>query len=173
MLFLQAKELPRGALVECQLNWNTGRAPESSLEDQDDESDGRARTPVTLRGKQPSFSWSLCCDASGRPLRGFIEIHGEADENSLCLKTGRCPADLVAAGQLQLETVVSIRVYHTVPARKLSADVGISDDGEDLARKLIRNLFGSYTTCISWIPVLSITSQTGLDIPAALEIFGA
>ena len=65
MLFVQASELPRGALVEYQVNFNSGTA--------DAETDDDDEKPSFLVKSGPT--WALCVDSrSHQLLRGVMNI---------------------------------------------------------------------------------------------------
>jgi hypothetical protein len=88
-LFLQAHELPRGALVEYQVNWHTGRpgvqnnSPIDGLQindDNDDDDDDDEMTAICDSSNQAGASITFdTCIASrgGQGGRGFLFIHGQ------------------------------------------------------------------------------------------------
>lgn len=89
VIFIQASELPKGALVEFQVNFHTGRRCPDSVnhesaedDDQDDEDlDARYSSAVTSGG----MSWELStADRKGQGSRGMIYIHGQSPIYTYC-----------------------------------------------------------------------------------------
>ena len=72
MAFCRAKELPRGALVEYQINLHTGR----------DASEENELVPMYRSGIARDFTWETCSNASG--CRGILFIGRAAINRDAC-----------------------------------------------------------------------------------------
>lgn len=82
--FVQAKELPKGALVEYQVNLHTGRRDytiQDAKEDEEEDDDGEEELePVYESGKGQGVWWESC-HTSGRVQggsRGLVFVKGES-----------------------------------------------------------------------------------------------
>lgn len=95
-MFVRAKELPRGALVEYQVNLHTGRpgvssgnaelpihAGDSSGRDEDDgEDDEEELRPIYASGGDETMGWEICATSSnGQASRAMVFVSGESSEN--------------------------------------------------------------------------------------------
>ncbi|OXC59248.1 cytoplasmic protein [Cryptococcus neoformans MW-RSA852] len=156
--FVQAKELPKGALVEYQVNLHTGRRDytiQDAKEDEEgDDDDGEEELePVYESGKGQGVWWESC-HTSGRVQGGSRGLVFVKDVDALAHLSKHLQAD-PKLGCL-LSKAVSIRVYHLAhldPARLSSA---------------VSSLGGVCTL----VPVFSVHDRDGESVQAALEVFG-
>ncbi|WVQ98311.1 hypothetical protein IAU59_005434 [Kwoniella sp. CBS 9459] len=174
--FVQARELPKGALVEFQVNLHTGRhgvgyealsststagtttvshqSEEKPDElDYDDEDELEA---VYTFGKEDMFKWESCV-TSGKKAQGsramiFLGPHDDSAVQDL----SKAPADLRAI----LDRAVTIRAY-VLPAKEAM----LASQLDSLRRE------GSGFN-FTMIPVLSVHDREGKPTWAALEVFG-
>lgn len=100
IVFLQASELPRGALVEFQVNYHTGRRGESSRsaidhvtpsrpadtrKDESDDDDDEELEAVHVRSGDGELSWEVCTTSSaGQGGRGVVFIRGQSFASPSC-----------------------------------------------------------------------------------------
>lgn len=90
-MFVRARELPKGALVEYQVNLHTGRrdptttiekvAESGNAETEDDDDDDEDLEPVFSSGEQSGLRWETCV-TSGKYQRG---------SRGMCFATGTYP----------------------------------------------------------------------------------
>lgn len=91
VMFVRARELPKGALVEYQVNLHTGRrdptttiekvAESGNAETEDDDDDDEDLEPVFSSGEQSGLRWETCV-TSGKYQRG---------SRGMCFATGTYP----------------------------------------------------------------------------------
>ncbi|KAE8538217.1 hypothetical protein D1P53_005556 [Cryptococcus gattii VGV] len=153
--FVQAKELPKGALVEYQVNLHTGRRDytmHDEKEEEDDE-DEEELEPVYESGRGQGVWWESC-HTSGKVQRGSRGLVFVQDMDAFASLSKHVQSD-TKLGCL-LCKAVSIRVYHLAhldPARLSS---------------VVLSLGGVCTL----IPVFSVHDRDGESVQVALEVFG-
>ncbi|ODN79369.1 hypothetical protein L202_03373 [Cryptococcus amylolentus CBS 6039] len=152
-LFVQAKELPKGALVEYQVNLHTGRRDQTLLtQGNDDDDDDDDELKVVYEQCSGEDMWWESSRTVGRDL-GCRGIVFAKDVNALVRSSG--PEDAKLA--LLLAKAVSIRVYHTL-------SIGFAE---------IHSLLPSLSpAAFTLVPVFSIHDRQGRSVPLALEVFG-
>ncbi|KAK8847652.1 hypothetical protein IAR55_005511 [Kwoniella newhampshirensis] len=177
VVFVHAKELPKGALVEYQVNLHTGRP--GFMEDQrevrgvsqtsDDNDDGDDEDVDELgalysQGREGSVWWESVV-TGGRRQQGSRAILFLEDIDSL---RGLSTSHLISA---LLSRSVIVRIYHRLP---------LSHEGQMKLSSFLESRRGSTPDtkaegregCWTFIPVLSIHDRAGVSARAALEIFG-
>jgi diphthine-ammonia ligase len=129
LLIVRAKELPRGALIEFQVNLHTGRrdddgptVPLSRTDDDDDDEDGDALEAIyTSDESETGIRWEICRTSGirNRGSRGMIFLTGEfylylldGLGNANRLDDQHVSEDLPAALQTLMNRAVTIRAYH-------------------------------------------------------------
>ena len=154
MVFVQARTLPRGALVEYQVNLHTGRRDETMESevhsgDADDEEELEPRYSSFVEGSVRSEGYSVHGGSRTfiflRDLDGMTTIR----QNPI------------------LKEAVSIKVYHvarTVPCKSKFLWGLMIDE--------IQSLFPSDKLCITFIPVISIHDREGVSAEYVLDVFG-
>ncbi|KIR52087.1 cytoplasmic protein [Cryptococcus gattii Ru294] len=153
--FVQAKELPKGALVEYQVNLHTGRRDytmHDEKEEEDDE-DEEELEPVYESGRGQGVWWESC-HTSGKVQRGSRGLVFVQDMDAFANLSQHVQSE-TKLGCL-LCKAVSIRVYHLAhldPARLSS---------------VVLSLRGVCTL----IPVFSVHDRDGESVQVALEVFG-
>nr|KIR83025.1 cytoplasmic protein [Cryptococcus tetragattii IND107] len=153
--FVEAKELPKGALVEYQVNLHTGRRDYTMHDEkeEDDDEDEEELGPVYESGRGQGVWWESCYTSGKvqRGSRGLVFVQ-DMDAFANLLKDVQPETKL---GCL-LCKAVSIRVYHLAhldPARLSS---------------VVLSLGGVCTL----IPVFSVHDRDGESVRVALEVFG-
>jgi len=74
VVFVQAEELPKGALVEFQVNFHTGRPGYGGDED-DDEMEGDYSSGSTSRGR---MGWEVSTSSvKGQGSRAIVYVYGK------------------------------------------------------------------------------------------------
>ncbi|OXH04368.1 hypothetical protein J010_05310 [Cryptococcus neoformans] len=155
--FVQAKELPKGALVEYQVNLHTGRRDytiQGAKEDEEEDDDGEEELEPVYDSGEGQGVWWESCHTSGRVQGGSRGLVFVKDVDALAHLSKHLQAD-PKLGCL-LSKAVSIRVYHLAhldPARLSSA---------------VSSLGGVCTL----VPVFSVHDRDGESVQAALEVFG-
>jgi diphthine-ammonia ligase len=71
LIVLRAKELPKGALVEYQVNLHTGRRGAEDVEGDDDDE----LEPGFVSGRDGQVWWETC--KSGKGWRGAVFMEGD------------------------------------------------------------------------------------------------
>ncbi|WVQ75780.1 hypothetical protein IAR50_005413 [Cryptococcus sp. DSM 104548] len=154
-LFVQAKELPKGALVEYQVNLHTGRRDQTLLSQRNnDDDDDDDELQVAYEKSTGEDIWWESSKTVGKDLgcRGVVFAKG-VDVNALVRSSGPNDAKLA----LLLAKAVSLRVYHT----------------PSLGPAQIHSLLPSLSqAAFTLIPVVSIHDRQGESVPLALEVFG-
>jgi diphthine-ammonia ligase len=89
-MFVRAKELPRGALVEYQVNLHTGRRDVTDITTREEESDAEEDDELEPRFESETMGKILVesCTCSGRPKRGLRAIAFVRGEVALYLRGG-------------------------------------------------------------------------------------
>ncbi|WVO18313.1 hypothetical protein L204_106028 [Cryptococcus depauperatus] len=155
VMFLQALQLPKGALVEYQVNLHTGRSVEfdraqsqpNSHQDYEEEED---EVPEYVVGTGEDMLWESCQTRrmnGGRAI--FFLKHIGIWTDFVQLDDGLLTVLLAKA--------ITIRVYHVTHLDSVKINVIASSLG---------------TTVLTFIPVLSIHNRSGQSFPVALEVFG-
>ncbi|ORX35894.1 hypothetical protein BD324DRAFT_682050 [Kockovaella imperatae] len=168
VIFVRAKELPRDALVEFQVNMNTGRkdATLAALEpiggkvhddgkdddddsDDDDDDDGRSRADYT--GLSSAGSWTVQSCSSGRGSHFASRAFLTSTEDK--------PGNLSVVPTPLLERAVAVRCY-VLPDRSTAYD--------EIAAYW--SLLAFHIPCITLITVLEIHDREGKHASIALDI---
>ncbi|WWD21739.1 hypothetical protein CI109_106226 [Kwoniella shandongensis] len=166
IIFVQAKELPKGALVEYQVNLHTGRSvvvenqgedlkrgPSLKQDDDDDDDDDDELEAVYGSGKEEGVWWESV-RTSGRREQGSRAAVFVRDLDSLTNhSTSTALSSLTSRS-------VTIRIYH-LPLTKA--------EQTKLSSWLEHTL---QSGCWTFVPVLSIHDRSGKAARIALEIFG-
>ncbi|XAO27823.1 hypothetical protein I312_106686 [Cryptococcus bacillisporus CA1280] len=152
--FVQAKELPKGALVEYQVNQHTGRRDYTMHDEkEEDDEDEEELEPVYESGRGHGVWWESC-HTSGKVQRGSRGVVFVKDMDAFANFSKHVQSE-TKLGCL-LCKAVSIRVYHLAhldPARLSS---------------VVSSLGGVCTL----IPVFSVHDRDGESVQVALEVFG-
>ncbi|WVQ79838.1 hypothetical protein IAT38_001938 [Cryptococcus sp. DSM 104549] len=152
VLFVQARELPKGALVEYQVNLHTGRRDDATpLVDEDDDDDLEG---VYASGTEGELRWesSLTSGKAHRGSRAAIFAHDLG-----AFKALSTPQDNRLARLLQ--RAVTIRAYHLTnvsPSKLSSLLSSAAFDG----------------AAVTPVPVLSVHDRLGKAWAVGLEVFG-
>ncbi|RXK37738.1 hypothetical protein M231_04987 [Tremella mesenterica] len=175
IIFLQASELPRGALVEYQVNWNTGRRTFSPLSpNESNEGSGFIRSSPDNDCLTPDQEFDedentdrLESNYDQETLRGKCS-HG-SDERS---KWEICMSDPIGGGRglVFLDGMISEEVRSLV--RKLGGvSVRVYYTHQIDLTTIQSKLPDISNTCITFIPVLSIHDRHLNFYPLAMDIF--
>ena len=120
-IFVQAAELPRGALVEYQVNMHTGREghepnPVAADDDDDDDEDESSLAPIYAQGDIAGAHWETCSSpASRHGARAALFLPRELHPpNPLLTPDSDGVPSLSAQSEVSsvLARAVSARVYH-------------------------------------------------------------
>ncbi|OCF44797.1 cytoplasmic protein [Kwoniella heveanensis CBS 569] len=156
--FVQARELPKGALVEFQINLHTGRQSSGqAYRDADDgDDDDEELEAIYASGKEDNFRWESCMTSGKRAQGSRAVIFLGADLRSFNGVLSSVSNDLQAV----LRRAVTIRIYH-LPGTE-----------SELTRmlELVREEVCKFNFTL--VPVLSVHDRDGRPSSAALEVFG-
>ncbi|WVR04842.1 hypothetical protein IAU60_001854 [Kwoniella sp. DSM 27419] len=161
VIFVQASELPKGALVEYQTNFHTGRsgaregaAAEGEDGDDDDDDDDDELEVAYDRSEQDQIWWesseTRCKGAQGSRAAVFLG-------QDLAVATEQLSQ--LTSSQLRhlLSKAITMRIYHSCERREL----------EPLLQSL-----SALRQCYTLVPVMSVHDRDGKPASAALEVFG-
>lgn len=120
MVFVQAAELPKGALVEFQVNLHTGRLTVEGTDKDQEEDD---LDVVYSAGREPSMTWELSqADRPNHGSRATVFLEGECTQSSLVPTPRACsdPSAFTDGATLPdqvrrlLASRISVKAYHTL-----------------------------------------------------------
>ncbi|ORY30238.1 hypothetical protein BCR39DRAFT_530125 [Naematelia encephala] len=165
VVFVRAKELPRGALVEFQVNVHTGRTvdsvemegavkepEESNDEEHEDEDEEDELRPIYSTGSGSSWSWERSI-TSGSVTRGSRALIFLRDLQEV-------PAPIPSELFEILDRAVSMKVYHVVSIIHSSLE------------NLVEQIINDREICVTFVPVLQILDRDGQEKEVAFEVFG-
>lgn len=113
---MQAEELPKGALVEFQVNFHTGRPVDEEADE--DDLEGEYSSGSTRGG----ISWEICsASIKGQGARAMVYLHGKSPLKAAGVSTdtasGSGALDSFELADLKniFSDAISIKAYHTRP----------------------------------------------------------
>ncbi|KAK4683546.1 diphthine-ammonia ligase, partial [Tremellales sp. Uapishka_1] len=144
VMFVRAKELPKGSLVEFQTCLDTGRRDDN---DEDDDDEGEAEA-VYNQGGGHEVWWESCSCSSSKGGRAMIFIAGSITDSQL-------EGDIAGI----LRRGVSLKVYHVPGSTEIERVLHLVKSTESKG-------------CITMVPVLAVSDRKGRECTIGLEIFG-
>lgn len=159
MLFARAAELPRGALVEYQVNAHTGRPAYNSKPVDDDDSDDEDDEPEYFAGElfPGTYREQVVAKGSARGARSVVFFES------------RCPPQPLltpAALALSMPYLIKTLLGHGDASAPLALRVYHRGELPDGVAKVAGTLAAAWTA----IPVLDVQDRHGVSYPLAFDV---